>query len=729
MNTPSAAALQNPAPASPGDSARPARHRLDPLLSPSSIAFVGASPRPDTPGNTMLAAAAIDGYAGRVHAVNPRYERIGEVPCFPSLAALPGPVEHVVLGLGNAQLEAGLIAAAEHGARAATIFASCDLTGEPGDPLAGRLTAIAREAGIALCGGNGMGFFNPTIGLRVSGFAASLPLRPGGVAFITQSGSAFSALAYNDARLKYSLAVSSGREMNVEAADYMDWALAQPQTRAVGLFLETARTPARLVAALAEADARGIPVVALKVGRSHIAAQFAISHSGAIAGDSAAWEALFARHGVMVVETLDQMAASLLLASGIGTLGPGGLASIHDSGGEREMVADLAERHGVPFAQVSGATLKRLGENLDPGLPPANPLDVWGTGRDFEAQVEACMTALLEDPDTAIGVQFQDIRDTSYIAQGFTRAVIRAARAAGRPAAVVTNYAGVAHRALALQATEAGVPVIDGTTEGLVAIRQLMDARDRRALRAGGLTRPAPVDGALRGRWRDRLAGAAPLSVDEAAALLADYGIPAARSLVAESADEAVAAAVGLGWPVVLKSAAPGLDHKSEAGGVALDLKDAEALRAAHARMAALGPRVSVSPMVRGRIEIAFGMISDAQFGPVLMLAAGGIFIEALADRAVALAPVSSEEAGAMLSSLRIHRLMGALRGLPAVNVGAVADAFARFSTLVADLGDLIAEIDVNPLLVSETGIMAVDALIVSKAQAIALPDSPKEAD
>lgn len=722
MSTPSVAVMQNAPPASSGAGPLPAPHPLDPLLRPSSIAFVGASPRPDTPGNTMLAAATMDGYAGRIHAINPRYDRIEGVKCFPSLADLPAPVEHVVLGIGNAQLEAGLLAVAEHGAKAATIFASCDLTGEPGDPLAARLTAIAREAGIALCGGNCMGFFNPTIGLRVSGFASELAMRPGRVAFITQSGSAFSALAYNDARIKYSLAVSSGREMTTEAADYMDWALAQPQTRAVGLFLETARSPQRLVAALEAADARAVPVVALKVGHSDMAARFAVSHSGAIAGDSAAWEALFARHGVMVVETLDQMAASLLLAAEVGPLGPGGLASIHDSGGEREMVADLAERVGVPFARVSRGTLARLAEHLDPGLAPANPLDVWGTGRDFEGQVEGCMTALLEDPETAIGAQFQDLRDTSYIAQGFTRAVIRAAKATGRPAAVVTNYAGVSHRALALAVTEAGVPVLDGTLEGLTAIRQLMEARDRRAR---GRTFPDPVPEAVRTSWRERLAGPAPLGADEAAALLCDYGIPAARSILAESLDDAIAAADALGWPAVLKSAAPGLDHKSEAGGVALDLRDAGALAAAYARMAALGPRVSVSPMAKGRIEIAFGMIADPHFGPVLMLAAGGIFIEALADRAVALTPVPLEEAEAMLSSLRVHRLMGALRGLPAVDGAAVARAFAHFSMLVSDLGDLIAEIDINPLLVSERGVMAVDALIVTRAQTMAA----KEAD
>ncbi|GAB1360829.1 hypothetical protein MASR1M32_00650 [Rhodobacter sp.] len=227
------------------------------------------------------------------------------------------------------------------------------------------------------------------------------------------------------------------------------------------------------------------------------------------------------------------------------------------------MVADLAERHEVPFAVVSQRTLDRLALHLDPGLPPANPLDVWGTGRDFEAQVQGCMEAMLDDPDTAIGVLFQDVRDGSYVAEGFTRAVVAAARGRTTPCAVVSNYASVSHRALALRVTEAGVPVIDGTVEGLRAVRHLMAFRDRRA---APRSMPAPVTAATREHWRARLAHPAPVSATEAAALLGDYGIPVAETLPADSAETAVAAANRLGWPVALKSAAEGL-HPQDRGG------------------------------------------------------------------------------------------------------------------------------------------------------------------
>ncbi|MET2830042.1 acetate--CoA ligase family protein [Mesorhizobium shangrilense] len=687
-------------------------HRLDPLLRPASIAFVGASIRPDTPGNTMVRAAAMDGYRGRLYAINPKYDSVEGVPCFPDLASLPERVEHVVLGVANDQLEKSLLDAAHHGAKAVTIFASCDLTGAANDGLADRLTGIAEDAGMVICGGNGMGFCNPGIGLRVSGFAADLPMKPGGVALITQSGSAFSALAYNDQRLKFSLCVSSGRELTTTAADYVDWALDQPATKVVGLFLETARKPRDFARCLEKADSLGIPVVVLKVGRTELSASFAASHSGAIAGDDATYEALFARWGVVSVDTLDQLAANLLLFSAGRPAASGGLASLHDSGGEREMVADLAARAGVPFAVISEKTKEELRLHLDSGLQPANPLDVWGSGSDFETHVEACMDAMLADPDTAIGVLFQDIRDGSYIAEGFARAVIRSHAKTGKPVAVVSNYATVNHRALALATTEAGVPVIDGTDEGLHAIRNLLAFRDRRSLQHAY---PPAVARGIRERWRARLQQALPFDESEALALLADYGIATPHSIKANTSAEVLQAARDIGFPVALKTAA-GIQHKSDQGGVVLGLADEAALKRTYSDMSArLGPQVLVAAMAHKGVEIAFGLIRDEQFGPYLVVASGGIWIEILRDRAVALPPLSFEQAQALIGRLKASPLLDGARGMPPADKPALYAALARFSMLAADLGDLVDEMDVNPLLVSDRGCVAVDALVVGR--------------
>ena len=661
----------------------------------------------------MLRTATADGYCGRIYAVNPRYELIEGKACYATLMALPETVEHVVLGLGNEYLEEGLAEAIRHGAKAVTIFASCDLAESHDDKLAARLERLARDAGVVICGGNGMGFCNPGIGLRVSGYDSPLPMKPGNIAFITQSGSAFSALAYNDARLKFSLCVSSGRELTTTAGDYLDWALDQPATQVVGLFLETARDPQRFAMALEKADRLGIPVVVLKVGRTEMSAAFAASHSGAIAGDNAAYEALFAKRGVMTVETLDDLAASLLLFSAGRPAAPGGMASLHDSGGEREMVVDLAEAADVGFARISDVTIGRLQPYLDSGLQAANPLDVWGTGRDFENHVEACMDAMIADPDTAIGVLFQDIRDGSYVAEGFTRALIASSRKTAKPVVVVSNYASVNHRALALATTEAGVPVIDGTREGLCAIRNLLAFRDRRGV---GRTLPAPVSAEVRDRWRRRMKAGAPFDEFEALGLLADYGLTTARAAKCDSADAAVRAAAGLGYPVAVKTAALGVHHKSDVGGVRLGLADGDAVRAAYRDLSArLGAKVLVAEMAPKGTEIALGLVRDKQFGPYVVVASGGIWMEILKDRAVALPPLSFEEAEAVINGLRIRPILAGGRGVPPADMTALQDAIVRFSMLAADLGDLIDEMDVNPLLVSRHGCVAVDALVVTR--------------
>ncbi len=687
-------------------------HRLDPLLQPRSIAFIGASERPDTPGSTMILSATADGYDGRLYPVNPKRSVVHGLACYPDLASLPERVDHVVIGTADAAAEAGLRAAIDHGARAATIFSGCDMSGS-GDPhLLDRLTAIAREAGIAVCGPNTMGILNPRIGLRVSGFPSSVSLRPGAAALITQSGSVFSALAFNDQRLKYSLCVSSGREITVGSEHYLDWLLDRAETRAIGLFLEASRRPEEFVAALEKADRLGIPIVALKVGRTALSARFAASHSGAITGDAAVYEAIFRSHGVIGVETLDQLAANLLLLSTVPPAPAGGLVALHDSGGEREMVVDLAQREGVPFASIGDATVAKLRDHLDSGLQPDNPLDVWGSGRDFEVHVEACLDAMLEDPASAAGVLFEDIRTGSYIATGFTNAVVRSAAKTAKPVAVVTNYASVNHRALALAVTEAGVPVIDGTEEGLRAIRALFARRDRRARTIAFPGRVAPD--VLR-RWRARLAAGPGLDETEALALLADYGIATPRMTVAQSLDEALAGAREIGFPVALKTA-NGMAHKSDADGVRLAIADEAALRAAYEDVSRrLGRRVIVAAMAPRGIEFAFGIARDPQFGPFVMVAAGGIWIEVLNDRAVALAPVSLEDASAMISELRVSRLLDGGRGVPPADRAALADAFSRFCLLASDLGDLIGEMDVNPLLAGPQGCVAVDALLVPR--------------
>jgi acyl-CoA synthetase (NDP forming) len=718
----------------PGNPRGGAPVRLAPLLEPRSVAVVGASARPGSFGDQLVAQLLSGGYRGAVHLVNPRYREVAGRPCHPSLEDLPGPVDLAVLAVPNVALEAQLKAAAAAGIPAAVIFASCL---DPPD-LAERLRAIARGAGMAVCGGNGMGFFNLEQSLRVCGYPEPADLAAGPVAVVSHSGSVFSALLHNDRGLRFNLVVSAGNELVTSAAAYLDHALDLPTTRVVALFLETVREPAAFQAALAKAAARAIPVVALKVGQGQEARAMVAAHSGALAGEDGAYQALFDAYGVARVATLDELADTCELLAGR-RAGPGGLAAIHDSGGERAHLLDVAERLAVPLAEISETTRRRLTAVLEPGLPATNPLDAWGTGNDADRIFAACIRALLEDPATAalalnLDLTTEPTPDTSY-----TGLAIEAAASTGKPVAVVANLASAADPAEAATLRAAGVPVLEGTATGLAAFGHLLAYRDFLTRRGVWTTPGAPTPGAegvrgtrhprigarrTRDRWQRRLGEAGPLDeaggpLDEAEALalLGDWGVPVVAAEVAVDLEEAVAAAGRVGWPVALKTAAPGVVHKSDVGGVRLGLDAPDRLVAAYAELAErLGPRVLVAAMAGPGVELALGVVVDPQFGPLVMVGAGGVLVEVVRDRRFALPPVDHRQARDLLDRLAVRPLLDGVRGAPPADLDAVARAVVDLSVLAVDLGDRLAALDVNPLIAGPGGCVAVDALVVPAA-------------
>ncbi|MGA2795856.1 MAG: acetate--CoA ligase family protein, partial [Roseiarcus sp.] len=683
-----------------------------------SIAFVGASARPNTPGNDMMRMIRRGGFAGLVHAVNPNRSEIEGYPCLASLADLPAPPDLAVLSVRNERLEETLAAAVAAGAKAAVIFASGLLPGDSDPPLARRLARIADGAGIPVCGPNCMGFYNELDRVWVCGFPSPRQPAAGPIAFIAHSGSVFGALAHNDPRLRFALAVSPGGEATATVADYIAYAVERPEVKVVGLFLETARDPQGFARALERAAERGVPVVALKVGRTAAAAAGALTHTGAVAGSDIAFGALFDRHGVIRVETLDELAATLLLFSTPRRVAPGGLVAIGDSGGEREMMIDLADRAGVPFAAISPETKASIAARLDPGLEAANPLDAWGTGADFVAHFTHCLGDLLVDPEAALGLLNADIRDGSYLHRGFADAALAAARASDKIVAVATNYTQVRHEALALELTLAGVPVLDGAANALAAVRGAFAYRDFQARPFDPPPSPPAARAEDRQRARERLrAGAGALDEASSLSLLEAWGVPAIPHIVVASSDEARLAAAKLGYPVACKTASPGVAHKSDVGGVRLGLADEQALRDAYGDLSSrLGSSALIAPMAQRGVELSLGMIRDPQFGPIVIVGAGGILVEVLDDRRAALAPFGRATARRLLDGLKLRRLLDGYRGGGAVDVERLAEVVALFSVLAAELADLTAEIDVNPL-VAGRDIVALDALIVAKPE------------
>ena len=688
------------------------------MLEARSVAVVGASIKEGSLGHQMMVELLRGGFDGAVYPVNPGYDDVLGHRCYPSIADLPGSVDLAILGVANHRIEQALRDAVVAGARSAVTFSSL-YEAEPPEglpPLTERVAAIARDAGIAMCGGNGMGFLNLDTDLRATGFATPDHIRRGPVAFVSHSGSAFAAVAFNDRRIGFNLIVSSGQELVTDLADYIGYVLRRPTTRVVALLIETVRRPDAFRAALASAADADVPVIALKVGRTERSKSMVTAHSGALAGEDGAYEALFDAYGVLRVATLDEMADTMELFSGRRrvTIG-GGIASVHDSGGERVLFVDVAADLGVPFAQISDVTTERLHAALDPGLEAANPLDAWGTGIDAERIFTECFHALHDDPDTAALAFVVDMtRQGEPFDAGYLQIARDVAATTTKPFCIVSNLASAVANDEAALLRDDGIPVLEGTASGLAALGHLLAYRDHRA--RPPFVPPEPVADGVRDRWRARLATGAEFSELEALALLADYGVPATDARAVSDVDGAVAAADEVGWPVAMKTMAPGVQHKSDVGGVALDLADADSLRTAYADIdSRLGPHVVVTPMAPPGVEVALGIVRDPQFGALVLVAAGGILVEVLHDRRLALPPLDGRGARALIDRLRVRRLLHGVRGAPAVDVDAIASAVSRLSVLASDLGDHLDAVDVNPLIATSAGCVAVDALVVPR--------------
>jgi len=691
------------------------RTALQCMLDARSVAVVGASVREGSVGHQALVELVEGGFRGPIFPVNPKYDEILGIRCVGTIADVGEPVDLAILAVGNVLLEGQLRLSASAGARSAVIFASCyEAPREDGPPLTERLAAIARSAGMAVCGGNCMGFANLEKDLRALGFYEPKGLRPGPIAFISHSGSAFSALLHNHRGLSFNLAVSSGLELVTTAADYVRYALSLDSTKAIGLFVEGVRDPDNFLRALEAANERDVPVVALKVGREALTREMVTAHSGALAGEDGAYEALFEAFGVLRVENLDEMADTLALFGSGRRAGPGGLATVHDSGGERALLVDAAASVGVPLARISEETTRRLAGLLEEELLPVNPLDFWGTGRDANEVVTGCMRALLDDPDTAALAFGVDLTTEDDPETGYIQMAKEIFPETGKPFAMLSNFAAGIDRNDVRQLEEAGIPVLEGTLTGLAAFRHLFDYRDHRGLPL--LTGGSPVDSKTREIWNALLLKEEELSEVAVLKLLSEYGVPTVHSEVALSLDDALAAADKIGYPVALKTAMPRIQHKSNVDGVHLGLVNGIQVKEAYKDMAGrLGPVVTVAPMASPGMEIHLGVVRDPQFGPLVLVAAGGVLVEVLKDRRLALPPLDETRARRLIDGLKGRPFLDGVRGQPPADVSALAKAVVAMSWLAHDLGDHLEVLDANPVICGPKGCLVVDALVIPR--------------
>jgi acyl-CoA synthetase (NDP forming) len=689
-------------------------HRLDPLVRPRSIAVVGASARPGSPGNEVLVNLRKGSFSGDLFAVNPAVDSIAGIDCYPTLSALPLVPQHVVFAVNDTRVEACLDEAIALGVPAATIFSSLQLAQDQSPSLRERVRDKALAAGLLLHGGNSMGFYNFSDAVWISGFDTRSHRPPGNVVLLSQSGAGMSGILDCEERLAFNFAASTGQELCLAMEDYLEYVLDLPETRVVGLFLETSRHPAKFIAALSKARQRKIPIVVIKVGKSELAAELAISHSGALVGSDASYQAVFDHYGVQRVGDMAQLATALVMFAQPCPVAAGGLVTLHDSGGERQLAIDLADQLQVPLAEMVPATVERLTQLLDEGLPAVNPLDAWGSGGANAAQTMSdCFTALLSDPGAALGAVIHDRAPGGEIYPSYLGYLRAAQLATGKPVFLVANHQGSGSDARVLAATAQGTPVLDGLREFLVGARCLISWRN---FMAQVETPALPVlDAGKLAHWRELLLSGQLLSERVAGELLRDFDIPVTGGWSFSASAQLEALSGQLRYPLALKTAMPGIAHKSDVGGVVLDLASFDQLRAAYDELAArLGPHAIAMPMVQGAgIEMILGVARDAQFGPVVLLGLGGIHAELMQDVAVLLPPFSAARARTAVDGLQGHKLLAEVRGRPALAVDQYCDMASRLSMLAVALADCVAEIDINPVRLMVDSCVGLDALIV----------------
>ena len=688
------------------------KHVLDPLLRPRSVAIIGASAREGSMGDWSLANLKRGGYAGAIYPINPGYDEIGGLRCYSSLAMLPEKPDLVMFAIGDHRLEQALDEAIACEIPAAVMMSSLYLDEDMEPFLRSRVQQKIKDSGMLVCGANGMGFYNVRDHTWACGFDSRMHQAPGNVSLISHSGSGMSGIIDCEERLRINFAVSAGNELSVAMDQYLDFVLDLPETKAVGLFIETARNPDGFRRALEKAAERKIPLVALKVGRTRKSAALAVSHSGAMAGDDATYEALFDRYGVHRVSDMDELATALILFAEFSPLGPGGLVTLHDSGGERQLIVDLADDAGVPLTELDTDTTRKLEQVLDPELPAINPLDAWSRGGETAGQqMSECLSIMMQDQDAAIGAVMHDRAPDGLVYKSYVGYMETAQAASGKPVALVAARQGSGTDPLAVTETHRGFPVLDGVTPFLRGVRGLMNYRD--FLATPGMKPPAASAKAV-GKWAAALDDGAVLDEAMSLSMLVDFGINASAPIMAESIDELLSIAKRLDYPLVLKTAMPDMQHKTDQHGVLLNIAQESQLIAAYSDLAArLGPRVLVTAMAPAGIEMIMGARRDSQFGPVIMLGFGGVLAEVVKDVVFALPPFDAAYARRLIDRLRLRPMLDGVRGAGPAAITAFCEMAADFSAMVAALGAQLQEVDVNPVIVNEESCIAVDALIV----------------
>ncbi|AOV18253.1 GNAT family N-acetyltransferase [Acidihalobacter aeolianus] len=698
-------------------------HTLEALFAAESIAVIGASPNAEAVGGRLLRNLVEAGYKGRIYPINPKYDHIGRRRCHSDINAIDGRVDLAIIATPAATVPGILHQCGEHGVGAAIVVsAGFGEGGAEGLQLQSELLEAARVHGLRVLGPNCLGLIRPLLGLNAT-FSNNQAL-PGDVALVSQSGALCTAILdwAEPNQVGFSAVVSMGDAADVDFGDILDFLALDPHTRSILLYVEGVKDARRFISGL-RAAARMKPVIVIKAGRHAAGSRAASSHTGALVGADDVFDAALERAGAVRAYTIEQLFSAAQVLSSGHRLHGNRLLIIGNAGGPGVLATDRASELHLELAKLAPTTVEALDKVLPPQWPRANPVDILGDAD--PARYARALDICLADPgvDAALVMLTpQGMTDPT----GCAEAVIDVDR---RGKAVTACWMGQKQAAAAwARFAEAHLPYFHTPEIAIEALDYLAQHHRNQHLLMqvpGSLSAHAEpdIEGARMIIEGALSAGRSTLSTQESKALLNAFHIPVMPAMLARDPNEALVAAETLGFPVAMKIASHALTHKSDVGGVRLNIGTAAGVRAAfremldevrHSRPDAQIEGITVEAMapVRHGRELMVGVVRDPVFGPAISFGAGGTQVEILKDRAIALPPLNALLIDTLIERTRVSRSLREFRQMPAIDRAALVQVLHRVSEMVCELPE-IAEMDINPLIASAQGVVAVDARFV----------------
>ncbi len=699
---------------------------LTKLFNPQSIAIVGISPNKNRA--TLAYDNLIDlGYKGKIYFVNGKYSEVHGRKCYTTLADIPEQIDAVYISIPSEFVLPTLEDAVKKGAKGAVVISSGFGEGEgAGSEKTAALKQLASENRLAICGPNCLGLMSPAHQFSAYGFFPPKGLKKGRVSGVFQSGGLMHAIA-GELGLRgvgLSKIVSSGNETVINSSHYIEYLANDPDTDVIMAFIEGIKDPERFMRAAKIAYQNKKPIILVKVGKSEKAAQAAVAHTGSMTGSDQVIATMFKQYGIIRANDVDELIETVVLLTNTELATGNGVAMTTTSGGEAGMYADLGEELGIHFANFNDFTEKKIKEILPEFGSLGNPLDTTGNAALDKNLYSACLNAIAEDENVhVIAVSQMEITESALLENKATKVIVESIQECkdmyNKPILLFTPNAGGADKIVGKMLEEKGIPLLVGANATLRAIRNLITYSNFLRKKAN---QQEVVQVSSHKNLLNKNTGV--LTERESQAILKEYGIRVSEKRLVQSAEQALEAARNIGFPVVMKVESAEIPHKSDAGGVKLNLQTMDDVEHAYEEiMRAVTSKhpfaningIVVEEMVKDGVEVIIGAKVDPMFGPVVMVGSGGVLVELLQDVSLRMAPITSRDAEEMMKETKLMKRLAGYRGKPAADLEALKDTLVKLSHFAYDHKDVLHEIEINPLLVlpQGKGVKAVDGLIV----------------